>query len=91
MHIDVSRAYFHAEVQRLVLVRLPADDRIGADAGKVGLLNKSMNRTRERSKQLGAQLARAHQKLGILAGAGVFSWDSARRVCFVMRGTEFQE
>ena len=33
MHIDVSRAYFHAKAQRLVLVRLPVEDRMGA--GKV--------------------------------------------------------
>ena len=55
MHIDTSRAYFHAEAQRLVLVRLPVDDRISADAGKQGL---------GRSKQSG----RAHPKLGILTG-----------------------
>ena len=78
MHIDVSFAYFHAKVHRLVLVRFSVEDGMGADAGKVCLLSKSMNRTRERSKQLGAQLARAHQKLGILAGAGDISWDSAR-------------
>ena len=34
MHIDVSRAYFHATVQRLVLVRLPLEDGTSADAGK---------------------------------------------------------
>ena len=39
MHIDVSRAHFHAKAQRLVLVRLPVEDRMGADAGKVSLLN----------------------------------------------------
>ena len=41
MHIDVSRAYFHAQAQRLVLIRLPVEDRMGADAGKTGL-KKSM-------------------------------------------------
>ena len=29
MHIDVSRAYFHAKAQRCVLIRLPAEDRRG--------------------------------------------------------------
>ena len=32
MHIGVSRAYFHAKAQRPVLVRLPVEDRVGADA-----------------------------------------------------------
>ena len=47
MHIDVSRAYFHAKAQRLVLIRLPVEDRMGADAGKVGLMKKSMYGTRD--------------------------------------------
>ena len=38
-HIDVSRAYFHADAQRLALVRLPVEDRVGVDAGNIGLLN----------------------------------------------------
>ena len=47
MHIDVSRAYFHAKAQRFVLIRLPVEDRMGADAGKVGLMKKSMYGTRD--------------------------------------------
>ena len=47
MHIDVSRAYFHAKAQRLVLIRLPVEDRMGTDAGKVGLMKKSMYGTRD--------------------------------------------
>ena len=42
MLIDVSRAYFHATAQRLVLVRLPAEDNKGADAGEICWLNWSM-------------------------------------------------
>ena len=46
MHFVVVRAYFHAKVQRPVLirlpVRLPVEDRMGTDAGKVGLMKKSM-------------------------------------------------
>ena len=42
MHIDVSRAYFHAKAHRPVLIRLPVEDRMGTDAGKVGLMKKSM-------------------------------------------------
>ena len=47
MHIDVSRAYFHAKAQRPVLIRLPVEDRTGIDAGKVGLMKKSMYGTRD--------------------------------------------
>ena len=47
MHIDVPRAYFHAEAQRAVLIRLPVEDRMGTNAGKVGLMKKSMYGTRD--------------------------------------------
>ena len=47
MHIDVSRAYFHAKAQRLVLIRLPVQDTLGADAGKIGLMKKSTYDTRD--------------------------------------------
>ena len=47
MHIDVSRAYLHAKAQRLVLVRLPVENRLGTDAWKIGLLKKSMYGTRD--------------------------------------------
>ena len=46
VHIDVSRAYFHAKTERPVLIRLPVEDRMGADAGKIGLMTKSMYGTR---------------------------------------------
>ena len=36
MHIDVSRVYFNAKAQKFVLVRLPVEDGMGADAGKIG-------------------------------------------------------
>ena len=35
MHIDVSRAYFHAKAQRPMLIRFPVENRMGTDAGKV--------------------------------------------------------
>ena len=47
MHIDVSRAYFYAKAQRLVLVRLLVEDRVGADVGKVGLSKTSMHGARD--------------------------------------------
>ena len=47
MHIDVSRAYFHAKAQRLVLIQLPVEDRMGTDAVEIGLMKKSMYGTRD--------------------------------------------
>ena len=47
MHVDVFGAYFHAKAQRLVLVKLPAEDCSGKDEGKIGLLKKSMYGTRD--------------------------------------------
>ena len=44
VHIDVSRAYFHAKAQRPLLIRLSSG---GTDAGKVGLMKKSMYGTRD--------------------------------------------
>ena len=46
-HKHVSRAYLHAKAQRPVLIRLPLEDRMGTDAGKVGLMKKSMYATRD--------------------------------------------
>ena len=44
---NVSRAYFHAKAQRPVLTRLPVEDRMCTDVGKVGLMKKSMYGTRD--------------------------------------------
>ena len=63
MHVDVSRAYFHAKAQRPVLVNLPAGDCSGRDEGKIGLLKKSMYGTRDAASNW------ASRKLGLWAGA----------------------
>ena len=47
MHIDVSCPYFHAKAHKPVLIRLPVEDRMGSDAGKIGLMKKSMYFTRD--------------------------------------------
>ena len=47
MHVDVSRANFHAKAQRPVLVKLPAEDCSGKDVGKIGLLKKRTYGTRD--------------------------------------------
>ena len=49
MHVDVSRAYFRAKAQRLVLVKLPVEDCSGKDQGKIGLLKKRTHCARDAS------------------------------------------
>ena len=80
MHIDVSRAYFHAKAQRPVLIRLPVEDRMGTDAEKVGLMKKSMYGTRDAA--IGNVMGKN------TPGTGDFNWDSARRICFTTKRTE---
>ena len=83
MHIDVSRAYFHAKAQRPVLIRLPVEDRMGADAGKVGLMKKSMYGTRDAASNWERDWQGHVQKWG-------FNWGSARRICFTTGKIEYQ-
>ena len=53
MPVDVSRAYFLAKAQRPVLIWLPVEDRMGTDAGKVGLMKKSLYGKRDVASKLG--------------------------------------
>ena len=69
MHIDVSRAYFHAKAQRLVLLQSPVEDRMGADAGEIGSLKKSMYGTRYAPSNWERHWKRTRERLGISAGA----------------------
>ena len=87
MHVDVSRAYFHAKAQRLVLVKLPAEVCSGKDKREIELL------TYQRcSKQWRMRLARASRALWLRAGAQFkklvsqpeqdnFGFDTRRRFC----------
>ena len=85
MHIDVSRAYFHAKAQRLVLVRLRVEDRIGADAREIGLMKKRTFMVQGTQPAIGSVTGMSTSK------AGAFSLGSARRICFTMERIEFQE
>ena len=68
MHIDVSRAYNHATAQRPVLIRLTVEDRMGTDAGKVGLMKKSMYGTRDAPSNWGRDLQENVKKWGFQLG-----------------------
>ena len=85
MRIDVSRACFHAEAQRLVLVRLPVENRMGADDGE----NWSVET--EYVWHTGKQQAIGSVTGKITSQTGFISWDSARRICFTRKGIEFEE
>ena len=81
MHIDVSRAYFHAKAQRPVLMRLPVEDRMDADAGKVGLMKKSMYGTRDAASNWERDWQGHVQKWRFQRGL-------ARRICSTTKRTE---
>ena len=78
MHVDVSRAHFHAQAQRLVLVRSPAEDRKGADAEQIRLLS-----TRDAASNWERDWQEQVKNWGYQLG-------SVRRICFVMKNIEFQ-
>ena len=48
-HYDISRAHFQGTAQRLIHIRLPAEDRQKYGGDKVGRLIKSMNGTQDAS------------------------------------------
>lgn len=48
--LDVARAYFYAPASRPVFIKIPAEDRLASDAGKVAQLNFSFYWTREAAK-----------------------------------------
>ena len=85
MHIGVSRAYFRDKAKRTVLMRLPMDHHRKTGAGIFGLLNKGMYGTRD-AEATGSVIGNK-----TLNGLFMPAWSSARRTCFDMKGTEFQE
>ena len=91
MYVDFSRACVHTKVQRLVLVKLPAEACSGKDKGDIGLAEEHV-RYQRCSKQLGTRLARASRILGLRAGTQFrksdpqrekenFGFDTRRRLC----------
>ena len=84
MDIDVSRAYFHRNAQRLVPVRLPMEDRIGADAGKIGVLKKNKYGTRD-SASVWERDWQEHVK------SWGYQLELSSKNLFVSKRTKFQE
>ena len=77
MHVDVSRAYFHAKAQKLMLVRLPACS--GKDKGEIGLLKKRMYGTRDAASN------RERDWQGHLENLLVTSWGAVQETCSTTR------
>ena len=64
MRSDVSRAYFHAQAQRPVLVRLSVENRGKNDPGNIGIGEKAHAQHTGRRKQMGMRLAESSRAMG---------------------------
>ena len=63
IHIDVSRAHFHAKAQRFVLMSLPNEEMGRTDAGKYRTAEEEHVWHPSRCKQFEMGLATPHAKL----------------------------
>ena len=80
MHIDVSRAYFHAKAQRPVLVKLPAEDCSGKDRGKNRTAEeKHVRYQRSAAKHIGNEIGKG------ISTIGVTSWGAVQETCATTR------
>ena len=74
MLVGVSRAYFHAKAQELVLLKFAAEDCSGKDRGKIELLKKSVYGTRDAAVNWERHLQ------GHLENSGYELWRSSRNL-----------
>ena len=92
VHVDVSRAYFHAKAQRLVLVKLPVEDCSGKDKGTIGRFEAehvwyqrcSKHWERDWQGHLGNwryELGRSSRKLVLQYEEGNLVFHTRRRLC----------
>ena len=58
MALDVARAYFDSPASMPIFVRIPAEDRLDSDAGKVVQLNRSFYGIRDAAKNWTATYAK---------------------------------
>eukprot|EP00974_Lingulodinium_polyedra_P004565 429083-Lingulodinium_polyedra.AAC.1 len=68
LHVDVSRAYFHADVDRPVLIELPIEDYEDGDEYRVGVLRKSMYGTRDAALNWEREYCRILAEMGLERG-----------------------
>ena len=78
MHVDFSRAFFHAKAPRPVLVKLPAEDCSGENEGKIRLLKKNMYGTRDAASNWERDWQEHLENWDS-------SWGAVQEVCFTTR------
>ena len=83
MHVDVSRAYFHAKAQMLVPVKLPVEGCSGKDKGIIRLLQKSST-VPEMQQAVGNETGKGIWKIGDT------SWVAVQETCSTTRKRKLQ-
>ena len=68
MHIDVTRAYFYADVSRTVYVKLPAEDQAKGEEHMCGRLIKAMYGTRDAAQNWQKKCAEIAREMGFSVG-----------------------
>ena len=91
MHLDVSRAYFHALCKRPTFIHIPDEDYEAGDEWKLGRLRVSMYGTREAARNWEDTYSDILEKAGFRRGIStpcVFTHDS-REIRIVVHGDDF--
>ena len=91
MVLDVARAYFNAPASRPVFIKIPAEDRLASDAGKVAQLNFSFYGTRDAAKNWTATYTGFLNGIGFKTGEGCscnFAYGT-RQLSLIVHGDDF--
>ena len=91
MALDVARAYFYSPASRTIFVRIPAEDRLDSEAGKVAQLNPSFYGTRDAAKNWTTTYTEFRNGVGFKTSFGCSCNFSrrTRQVSFTVRGDDF--
>ena len=91
MHIDVSRAYFHAPVTRDIYVSIPAEDWEKGDDRKCAKLRLSMYGTRDAASKWERRYTQVLKAAGFKQGAasGCAFYHYKRRLSLSVHGDDF--
>ena len=91
MHIDVSRAYFHAPVCRRTYIELPEEDKMPGEETMIGRLNASLYGTRDAQLNWEKTYVRVLEGMGFVRGVAVpctFS-HSKKKIQVAVHGDDF--
>ena len=91
MHIDVTRAYFYADVSRDVYVRLPAEDQAPGEEHLCGKLVKAMYGTRDAAQNWQKKCSEVVQELGFRVGrvSPCHFYHAESGTCGMVHGDDF--